>query len=375
MAKVTNLIGLNITNNSGTPVAPYNTLAVGSVTLTAGSVGGSGTLAALTTNSVDVLATTTYTFTGDGTNTATGLWLDAQGLSAQINAHTGTTGYTAAWAGGKVANLQAPVGSGSTQNGKAVTSTVGGDATATYIAVGSVVAGSPIGVVTQLDANSIRLVQVLGGVTTVYYMQASMGAQVNNSQQQGQFQVSNTISNVIFLLQSVSTTIIPVTLQSVGGQPVIPSQQILLNTNFITDIQPSGTGSAISYNLNNGNVDMVYTVAENPTQINGLFAPGAVTQITSQTTGVTLNTTSGVITTFSLSTASASTTTFVLTDSNITTASKIAVNILSYAGTTGNLSSVTVGTIGSGTAQIVLHNTSGSAALNGVATIFFSVSQ
>lgn len=90
----------------------------------------------------------------------------------------------------------------------------------------------------------------------------------------------------------------------------------------------------------------------------------SVTQETSITTGVTLNTQSGAITTRSAATGAQSAQSFTVSNSSINADSIVLSNIIGYNGSTG-LPHVYVDDITSGSFKIVIQNNSTSAALNG----------
>ena len=99
---------------------------------------------------------------------------------------------------------------------------------------------------------------------------------------------------------------------------------------------------------------------------------GAVTQLTSITTGVTVNDCAGVITTVSSTLAAGSTTSFVVTNSSIGSDSQILVCVQDYSGTTG-LPYAFVDTItNTGTFSVTLMN-EGNAALNGILKVGFLI--
>jgi hypothetical protein len=84
---------------------------------------------------------------------------------------------------------------------------------------------------------------------------------------------------------------------------------------------------------------------------------GAVLQASSPTTGVTLNTRSGKITTQSLSTVSDSTTTFTVTNSECVATSIVLANVSSYGG--AGFLQCNISAVSAGTFDVVLTNSSG----------------
>lgn len=94
----------------------------------------------------------------------------------------------------------------------------------------------------------------------------------------------------------------------------------------------------------------------------------SVTQGTSITTGVTLNSQCGSIRTVSAATGAQSIQSFVVTNSHITIDSVILANIVGYAGSTG-LPHVYIDDITSGSFKTIIQNCSTSASLNGALNI------
>lgn len=100
--------------------------------------------------------------------------------------------------------------------------------------------------------------------------------------------------------------------------------------------------------------------------INNSFTPSTVTQATSITTGVTLNSKSGVITTVSTTLAAgASASAFTLTNSTITSSSVILTNC--EQGATGSSVNALVSSIANGSCNITLTNVGGTT--TGAATV------
>lgn len=94
----------------------------------------------------------------------------------------------------------------------------------------------------------------------------------------------------------------------------------------------------------------------------------SVTQGTSITTGVTIQSQCGKITTVSASTGAQSVQSFTVTKSDITVNSIVLANIISYNGSTG-LPQVYVDDITSGSFKTIIQNCSTSASLNGSISI------
>ena len=126
-------------------------------------------------------------------------------------------------------------------------------------------------------------------------------------------------------------------------------------------------------------IDFISTIDQDTTKrttfLAGLQATGAVTQITSLATGVTLNAQSGVITTVSATTAAASTTSFVVTNSAVKSTSAIMLKVDNYAGTyfTNGMPIAQVSGIAAGSFTIVVINTHATNALAGILKIGFAV--
>jgi hypothetical protein len=111
----------------------------------------------------------------------------------------------------------------------------------------------------------------------------------------------------------------------------------------------------------------------------GLFGQGptgrTVTQITSTTTGVTINSSTGVITTFTETLAGAANLTFTVTNSAVEAGSAVVVNVQNYTGayTTNGTPLVAVNNVAAGSFDIKVLNVHASNALAGVLQIAFHV--
>jgi hypothetical protein len=101
----------------------------------------------------------------------------------------------------------------------------------------------------------------------------------------------------------------------------------------------------------------------------------AVTQITTITTGVTINSSRGVITTVSAATAGAAVSSFTVTNSAVAATSTVIANVQGYSGTytTNGLPVVTVGTVAAGSFVVNIINAHASNALAGTLNIGFIV--
>ena len=117
-------------------------------------------------------------------------------------------------------------------------------------------------------------------------------------------------------------------------------------------------------------------MAVNATPLQSLYVTGAVTQATSITTSVTLNTLSGVITTVSSTLAAGASAIFVLNNTYIKDTSKILLTV-EYLSTATGIPVVRTSSItgSSGAARIVLSNAAAAAALNDVVRIHFLIIQ
>ncbi len=104
-------------------------------------------------------------------------------------------------------------------------------------------------------------------------------------------------------------------------------------------------------------------------------ANGVVTQITSITTGVTLNQPSGVITTVTATTVALSSSTFRVTNSFATATSNIQVYIVDYSGTivTNGVPIAVLSKRYAGSFDVVLYNAHATNALNGVVQLAFVI--
>lgn len=98
---------------------------------------------------------------------------------------------------------------------------------------------------------------------------------------------------------------------------------------------------------------------------------GTVTQITSATTGVTLNTNCGQITTVTQNIAAAGEVTFTVTNSTVAATSVVVANIAS--GSTGGTSIVSVNAVAAGSFDLTITNLHASVAETGTLVINFAV--
>ena len=115
--------------------------------------------------------------------------------------------------------------------------------------------------------------------------------------------------------------------------------------------------------------DAYLPMAINADTLQSLYNKGAVTQITSSVTNVTLNTECGIITTVSLTTGAGASNTFQFYNDKITTSSVLLVSI-EYKGISGSPAVRT--DISNGVTKIIITNNS-LFALNGLAKIHFMI--
>jgi hypothetical protein len=112
-------------------------------------------------------------------------------------------------------------------------------------------------------------------------------------------------------------------------------------------------------------------LAVNAAPLQSLYDNGTVTQLTSITTAVTLNTFNGVITTVSSTLAANAKTFFTVNNSNVTTASRIIVSAQYDEAATG-IVVLSVSDIAAGSFKVVISN-GGNAALNNVVGVHFMI--
>jgi len=112
-------------------------------------------------------------------------------------------------------------------------------------------------------------------------------------------------------------------------------------------------------------------LAVNAAPLQSLYDTGTVTQLTSITTAVTLNTFNGVITSVSSTLAANAKTFFTVNNSNVTTASRIIVSA-QYDEVATGVVVLGVSDIAAGTFKVVISN-GGNAALNNVVKVHFMI--
>lgn len=100
---------------------------------------------------------------------------------------------------------------------------------------------------------------------------------------------------------------------------------------------------------------------------------GIVTQASSITTGVTLNSPGGEIVTVSLTTAASTTAgTFTVTNSYVKADSLVLANVVDYTGSTG-FPTILIDDVAAGSFKVTVRNIDTAAALNGIPTIGFAI--
>lgn len=130
------------------------------------------------------------------------------------------------------------------------------------------------------------------------------------------------------------------------------------------DLNPTGTGNVLTPRA---------VLSRGPTAGVGYAtgAGGAVTQATNRTTGVTLNTVTGAITTNTASLAAGASATFIVTNSAIAVTDTIVVSVRS--GQTNKETSVAVTRVAAGAFDITVHNQHAATAEVGAIIINFTV--
>lgn len=105
------------------------------------------------------------------------------------------------------------------------------------------------------------------------------------------------------------------------------------------------------------------------------FPKATITQLTSLTTGVTVNSTAGVITTVPATLASNATASFVVTNNRVAATSVVVAGVQAYSGTfgTNGIPTAAVSAVAAGSFTVTLANSHGTAALNGAVGISFLV--
>ena len=138
------------------------------------------------------------------------------------------------------------------------------------------------------------------------------------------------------------------------------------------EILPAETTNLLAIGAKDPSRDDAYlSLAVNAAPLQSLYNTGTVTQLTSITTAVTLNTFNGVITSVSSTLAANAKTFFTVNNSNITTTSRIIVSAQYDEAATG-IVVLGVSDIAAGTFKVVISN-GGNAALNNVVKVHFMI--
>ena len=138
------------------------------------------------------------------------------------------------------------------------------------------------------------------------------------------------------------------------------------------EILPAETTNLLAIGAKDPNRDDAYlSLAVNAAPLQSLYDTGTVTQLTSITTTVTLNTFNGVITSVSSTLAANAKTFFTVNNSNVTTTSRIIVSAQYDEAATG-IVVLGVSDIVAGTFKVVISN-GGNAALNNVVKVHFMI--
>ena len=112
-------------------------------------------------------------------------------------------------------------------------------------------------------------------------------------------------------------------------------------------------------------------LAVNAAPLQSLYDTGSVTQLTSITTAVTLNSYNGIITTVSSTLAANAKTSFTVLNDKVTANSKVLLTV-QYGGAAAGIPSLILGTVQAGSFGVTIGN-GGNAALNNVVRIHFMV--
>lgn len=165
------------------------------------------------------------------------------------------------------------------------------------------------------------------------------------------------------------------------------SQQLNLNA-----LKVSGSNRSDAVRVRNGGVVLESTLSVNGAATLGStlsvegtiivstlsvasLAVGTITQDTSITTGVTLNSAVGIVTTVSTTLAAQTAATFTVTNSQVGSTDVVLANIVDYSAAygTAGLPCISVDNIANGSFDIIVFNADTDTALNGILKIAFSV--
>jgi hypothetical protein len=135
---------------------------------------------------------------------------------------------------------------------------------------------------------------------------------------------------------------------------------------------PTDTASLIPVAAKDPSRDDGYlSLAVNAAPLQSLYDNGTVTQLTSISTAVTLNTFNGVIRTVSSTLAANAKTSFNVLNNKVTANSRVIVSV-QYPGAAASFPVVSTGTIGAGFFSITIANAGGTA-LNSIVLVHFMI--
>ena len=112
-------------------------------------------------------------------------------------------------------------------------------------------------------------------------------------------------------------------------------------------------------------------LAVNAAPLQSLYDTGTITQLTSITTAVTVNSHNGIITTVSSTLAANAKTSFTVLNDKVTADSKVLLTV-QYGGAAAGIPSLILGTVQAGSFGVTIGN-GGNAALNNVVKIHFMI--
>ena len=173
----------------------------------------------------------------------------------------------------------------------------------------------------------------------------------------GGLSLDSTSTTVASNLTTVGAAGVDLTVSSTAGSVVVDGGEAAADAVQLT---ASDTAGGITLSAGSGGV---------------VFPKSTVTQITSITTGVTIDDVSGVITTVTATTAGEATDSFVVTNNRVLASSVVLVSLDGYSGTlsTNGLPLITVTGISAGSFTMNVSNAHGTAALSGTLDIGFVV--
>jgi hypothetical protein len=207
--------------------------------------------------------------------------------------------------------------------------------------------------------------------------------QFTNSSGSNEFIVPNSQAEAL-VIRNVANTVDFLRIDSTAGNLEIP---VTIDTNTITaftgDLDLTSSSGSIVLDGGEAVSDAIQLTASNAaggitlaTGSGGVNFPKAtVTQITSLTTSVTVDSTAGVITTVSATLIAEASAIFTVNNDRVVAASVVLANVADYGGTytTNGLPTVNVDNVTGGSFDIVVFNAHSSNALSGVLEIAFVV--